>query len=244
MRISRSSLSLCVCLSLTHTLSLSPQRFCSGQKPCFYIKKSDISPYYKLGDVVKTIYGTGILQSIRADGIHVVTVQSWKLANNTSPTLYVQADALVKEVFVVFFPFMIFFKKTSPTLRKVGDLVRTAYGKGKIIEIREGIVVVSPTDWFLANGKPPIYYLNARDGSLSSIKEEQAVVPSPPENVVEESTVLPRIKRAIELKDTAAEYYQKNDIETAASYYNQALTVLKVLFYSFDLIAASMLEPT
>lgn len=49
---------------------------------------------------MKTIYGTGVVQSIRSDGIHVVTVQSWKLANNTSPTLYVQADALTKEVLI------------------------------------------------------------------------------------------------------------------------------------------------
>lgn len=47
---------------------------------------------------MRTIYGTGIIQSIRNDGTHVVTVQSWKLANNTSPTLYLQADSLIKEV--------------------------------------------------------------------------------------------------------------------------------------------------
>lgn len=109
-------------------------------------------------------------------------------------------------------------------------MVRTAYGKGRVIEVREGIIVVSPTDWFLANGKPPVYYLNARDGSLSSIKEEHPtpLPSSSSEPEVEESSVFPRIKRAIELKDIAAEYYQKNDIEAAASHYNQALTVLKV----------------
>jgi hypothetical protein len=74
---------------------LSPR---SGQKPSFYIRKSDISHFYNVGDVVKTIYGTGIIQSIREDGTHVISVQSWKLANNTSPTLYLQANALTKEV--------------------------------------------------------------------------------------------------------------------------------------------------
>lgn len=52
-------------------------------------------------------------------------------------------------------------------------------------------------------------------------------LPTPP--VVEESTVMPRIKRAIELKDQGTEFFQKNDYENAASLYGQALTVMNVM---------------
>jgi hypothetical protein len=40
--------------------------------------------------------------------------------------------------------------------------------------------------------------------------------------------VLPRIKRAIELKDQGTEFVKKNDYENAASAYGQALTVMNV----------------
>jgi hypothetical protein len=70
-----------------------------GQKPSFFIRKSDVTPFYEIGDVVRTLYGTGTIQSIREDGTHVVNIQSWKLANNTSPILYLQSNSLTKEVF-------------------------------------------------------------------------------------------------------------------------------------------------
>lgn len=107
--------------------------------------------------------------------------------------------------------------------------MQTPYGKGQILEIRNsGMVVVSPTNWFLANGKPPIFYLNGNEGSLVSLIEPSA--PSTQAPVIEESTVMPRIRRAIELKDQGTEFFQKNDYESAASSYGQALTVMNVLF--------------
>jgi hypothetical protein len=107
--------------------------------------------------------------------------------------------------------------------------VQTPYGKGQILEIRTtGIVVVSPTNWLLANGKPPVFYLNGNDGSLVSLIEPSATpTPAP---VTEESTVMPRIRRAIELKDQGTEFFQKNDYESAASSYGQALTVMNVQY--------------
>jgi hypothetical protein len=105
--------------------------------------------------------------------------------------------------------------------------VQTPYGKGQILEIRDsGVVVVSPTNWLLANGKAPIFYLNGNDGTLvSSIEPSVAPTPAP---VAPESTVMPRIRRAIELKDQGTEFFQKNDFESAASSYGQALTVMNV----------------
>jgi hypothetical protein len=104
------------------------------------------------------------------------------------------------------------------------------YGKGKIIAIRDdGVIVVSPSHWVLANGKLPVFYLNANDPALAPHVQssEQAAEPAPTP-VIEESTVAPRIKRAIELKDQGTEFFQKNDFESAASAYGQALTVMNV----------------
>lgn len=70
----------------------------SDQKPSFYIRKEDVKSYFKVGDNVRTVYGTGIIKTIREDGVHVVTLNNWKLANNASPTLYLQSIALSKEV--------------------------------------------------------------------------------------------------------------------------------------------------
>ena len=92
-----------------------------GQKPSYYIRKDDVSHFYSVGDAVKTIYGTGIIQSIRSDGVHVITVQSWKLANNTSPTLYLQANALTKEVCDVFYIFHSFKRCFLHRLGTVGE---------------------------------------------------------------------------------------------------------------------------
>ena len=80
--------------------------FFSDQKPTFYIRKEDVSHYYKVGDCVRTVYGTGVIKHIREeDGIHIVILNNWKLANNTSPTLYLQANSLTKEVTSLFFFF-------------------------------------------------------------------------------------------------------------------------------------------
>ncbi len=90
------------------SLSFQPHWFHSGQKPLFYIKKGDISPHYLIGDLVQTIYGSGVIDLIRGDGVHVITVQSWKLANETTPKLFVQAEAIRKVFQFLFFSRLIF----------------------------------------------------------------------------------------------------------------------------------------
>jgi hypothetical protein len=124
-------------------------------------------------------------------------------------------------------------RSNTTAQRRVGDSVQTAYGKGQIIAIRDdGVVVVSPSHWVLANGKLPVFYLNAKDPSLappeSPSQQPTDTVPVP---VIQESTVLPRIKRAIELKDQGTEFVKKNDYENAASAYGQALTVMNVSLF-------------
>ena len=99
-----------------------------------------------------------------------------------------------------------------------------------------------------------MFYLNGKDESLITINEEkptQIPIPSPSipipsspppqQPIKEESTVLPRIQRAIELKDQGTEFFQKNDFESAASCYGQALTVLNVLIEDsfIDLLSIS-----
>ena len=52
------------------------------------------SAAFKEGSAVDCLYGTGIIKSIREDGIHVVECQSWVLANNTVPTFYLNKEVL------------------------------------------------------------------------------------------------------------------------------------------------------
>jgi len=47
-----------------------------------------------VGKVVKLIFGTGIVSEIRGDGIIVVTLTNWQLANNSKVTCFVNEDAI------------------------------------------------------------------------------------------------------------------------------------------------------
>lgn len=61
----------------------------------------------------------------------------------------------------------------------VGDCVKCMYGVGMVTEVRSATsIVVVPTNWVLANNKPPVFYLNpncvelvSSDGSSGDNKE-------------------------------------------------------------------------
>ena len=98
----------------------------------------------ELGNLVKTPYGEGIVVDFRRQQL-VVEPTTWKMAGGQKPTFYMN-PADVRPVF------------------RVGDAVRTVYGPGEIVKIREsdGFYVVHMRDWKLASGQSPVLYLDER----------------------------------------------------------------------------------
>lgn len=98
----------------------------------------------ELGNLVKTPYGEGIVVGFRRQQL-VVEPTTWKMAGGQKPTFYMN-PADVRPVF------------------RVGDAVRTVYGPGEIVKIREsdGFYVVHMRDWKLASGQSPVLYLDER----------------------------------------------------------------------------------
>jgi hypothetical protein len=98
------------------------------------------------GTVVKTVYGPAQIQTIRADNVHIAKPINWKLANNTSATLYLQPESV---------------KLTQTPGLEEGDEVMTVYGQGYIQTKREkqGDLVVLLRNWKLAQGQSPTCYL-------------------------------------------------------------------------------------
>ena len=105
---------------------------------------------FKAGDSVSTVWGSGKVQSFReSDGLYVVLLDDWKLAQGQSPTLYLGADSM-KEI-------------KSIDVFVEGDAVNTVWGTGKVQQFRESdnMFIVLLDNWKLAQGQSPTLYLGA-----------------------------------------------------------------------------------
>lgn len=119
-----------------------------GQSPTLYLQKAALKkiPGTFPGTTVLTTYGPARVESIRADHIHVARPIRWKLANDTSATLYLQPEAVTHHHTKGF---------------AEGDEVMTVYGQGYIEKKRgENDFVVKLNNWKLAQGQSPTLYLN------------------------------------------------------------------------------------
>lgn len=69
----------------------------NNQTPTFYMNPNDVKPFYALNEKVVCSFGVGTIIDCRdVDGIYVVTLDNWKLANDKSPTLYLNEQSLKK----------------------------------------------------------------------------------------------------------------------------------------------------
>ncbi|KAJ1432782.1 hypothetical protein B484DRAFT_22790 [Ochromonadaceae sp. CCMP2298] len=66
----------------------------AGQKPMFYMSPRDVKPAYAMGTKVSCTFGVGVVTHVREDGIYVVTLENWKLADGFSPTLYLNQASI------------------------------------------------------------------------------------------------------------------------------------------------------
>jgi hypothetical protein len=71
----------------------------AGQKPKYYLNPKDVKPFYDIDSDVMCSFGRGTVKLIRpADGMYVVLLNNWHLANGKSPTLYLNESSLSKPV--------------------------------------------------------------------------------------------------------------------------------------------------
>jgi hypothetical protein len=111
---------------------------------------------FKENDAVDTVWGSGRVQSYRAsDGLYIVLLDHWKLAQGQSPTLYLGADSM----------------KKAANVFNAGDSVSTVWGVGKVQSRRasDGLYVVLLDEWKLAQGQSPTLYLGAESMTLSTV---------------------------------------------------------------------------
>ena len=137
-------------------------------------------PDFTPGEAVTTPYGLSSVDSVREDGIVIVRPLTWLIATGKPPIFYMNA----KDV------------KPFAESVEIDQVVKTPYGVSVRIEgVREdGIIVVQPKTWALATGKPPIFYMNAKDVKPwfdeEITPEESAVVIEEAVASVEETTEL------------------------------------------------------
>lgn len=209
-----------------------------GQAPTFYLNAADVKPFYHINQPIHTTFGHGYITDIRRrskgegekDGdengviTYLVQLFNWKLATGKSPVLYLNSQALhelslelaERYRLVLNFP--------------IGLEVITPYGKGHVKEVRENNqIVIIPSEWKLATGKPPIFYMNA-----ASITK-----PKPTEKKV--NYLEPKIKRVVELKDRGNSLVSANDYEGAKMSYSQALAILNYIDDDLEIIDKAML---
>lgn len=68
----------------------------AGQRPKFYMNPSDVTPKLLIGDEITSGYGKGKIEEIREDGIYIVSLVDWVLANKKSPKAYLSASSISK----------------------------------------------------------------------------------------------------------------------------------------------------
>jgi len=64
-----------------------------GSRPTFFMNPKDVRPKIAINTVIKCNFGAGRVTDYRADGIYVIVLDNWKLAQGQSPTLYLNSDS-------------------------------------------------------------------------------------------------------------------------------------------------------
>ena len=121
-----------------------------GQKPTAFLQKGNYEKLgnnssIQVGDLVKSIYGEGIIKEIRAEEEVVIEMTTWELAGGQKPTAFLQKGNYEK------------LNGSGDT--QVGDKVKSIYGQGVVKEVRNDAVVIEMTTWELAGGQRPTAFL-------------------------------------------------------------------------------------
>ena len=175
-----------------------------------------------IGELVSTPYGTGKVLDIR--GVHtVIEPLTWRMDRDQKPTFFINST-------------------DAAPLYKVGDLVSTVYGDGRIESIRENdaVYVILLDHWKLAQGQSPTLYLQGQslsrrvskslkglsvatkvitpygNGVITSIREADNIVVVCPDNWIMADGKPPRFfmnpSHVTVHKDTGNDNSQKSDM--------------------------------
>lgn len=72
-------------------------KLANNQKPTFYMNAASVKPFFGIDENIVCSFGAGVVKDIRdEDGIYVVTLTNWQLANGKSPTLYLNEQSLMR----------------------------------------------------------------------------------------------------------------------------------------------------
>jgi hypothetical protein len=168
---------------------------------------------FSIGDKINTVFGNGIITNYRTnDATYIVILDNWKLANDKSPTLYLQQSSLTKIE-----------EKKEIEIKKsfaIGDKINTVYGKGIITNYRtnDATYIVILDNWKLANDKSPTLYL--QQSSLTKFEEKK-------EEVSYYNTC---VENAINLKSEAGKLFKNTNFEEAKMKYLEALRSIQVIY--------------
>jgi archaeosine-15-forming tRNA-guanine transglycosylase len=213
-------------------------KLATGASPVLYLQRDNVTvllpAMFLAGRKVQTSYGTGTITEIRPDNTIVVSPDNWLLANNKTPLFYLNKESVLpyvasentkvddkgaaKNESVCHRLLNITSVDLCSQTLAIGRKVECPYGTGTVVEMRSGdnMVVVTPDKWLLANGKPPMFYLNA--DSVKLLKGED----------LSSSSFESRMQRALDCKEKGTELFKEKDLEGALTAYGQALTIMNV----------------
>ena len=138
-------------------------KLAQGQSPTLYLGADSMrksAAIFNSGEAVRTVWGNGTVQSYRAtDGLYIVLLDNWKLAQGQSPTLYLGFDSMTKITLEI----------------QAGDAVHTVWGDGKVQSCRaeDGLYIVLLDNWKLAQGQSPTLYLGADSMTRRDLEYER-----------------------------------------------------------------------
>lgn len=162
-----------------------------------------------LKQTVTTPYGEGVVQEIRStDDRIVIRPLHWSLANNQTPTFYMNSADV-------------------HPLYKPGTPIKCSFGNGVIDSIREidGIYIISLTNWSLADGKSPKLYLN--ESSFSKAESQQNNTAGGKSQISFQDAH----ERSMLTKAQAKEYFQGKKFTDAKIKYLETLEIMRVSFF-------------
>lgn len=191
------------------------------------LNPQDIKPTFKIGDEVRSIFGSGVINEIRqTDSIYVITLDNWFLATGKSPVLYLQSQSFsLKSNSNTYNNEKIFTKEASDEF-PINSLVKTIFGVGIVKTKRQDtMLVVESTDWKLANNKNPIFYLQPSSVTKYTpiTKKEESI------EQIMEAKIIKLIAQAIASKNEGNASFKNKNLAEAKKNYLQALSFIQNL---------------